>query len=460
MKNKLLKIGFLVASFSSVQVVWAQEKIALVIGNGIYDDKNLNLKNPVNDAKDMKAALEKVGFTVLYKENATAQDLDYYRDNFVSSLEKNKGSIGLFYYSGHGMQMDGVNYLIPADAKISRKVDLAIRGYNVGLIVGAMEEAENKANIVILDACRDNPLSKSVKSLSNTGKGLTNIDAQLGTLIAYATKSGSVANDNPIEKNSLYTKYLKQYLFQPGVRILDALTKVRNAVRKEEPLQTPSEENMLSDNEICLAGCDGSAVITQPTGTPPTISLISGADSVVKNKTYTIKFKATDTDGDLSKIDVQWGDGTANTSKAATNGATISFTHTYKFSGIQPLVASAIDKLNATSEFSKSVTVQEPVSVVKIPTVSNANASPSSIIYGNSITFNTKLNANLPTGYSVQIDYGNGLMQMNGSGASFSLSAKPIDLGSSLFTVGIYDNNGNLKSNQLTGNYSVSEPAP
>ena len=194
----------------------------------------------------------------------------------------------------------------------------------------------------------------------------------------------------------------------------------------------------------------------------PTVEFISGANSVVKNSSYTLKLKANDSDGNLNRVEVQWGDGSANDSKTATNGATLSFSHTYKFAGIQPLIATAFDDAEASSDdFTKSINVTEPASpTVKVPDVSTINISQSSIVQGNAATFSTTLKANLPSGYSVKINYGNGLNQMNGSGTSFNLTATPTSLGSGLFTVGVYDSKNVLKSNQLTGNFTVVEPAP
>ena len=277
---------------------------------------------------------------------------------------------------------------------------------------------------------------------------------------------------NQKERNGLYTKYLKNYLFQPGLTIENALKKVRQAVVKENPDQVPWENNSLI-GDVCLAGCESSPVVTTPKTTyAPLLSFVSGANSVNQNKSYTVQFKGTDTDGDLSKILIDWGDGSTITAKTAKNGEAVSFSHTYKFTGIYDLIATAVDKQNVESEtFSKEVQVKEvstptpvapvtPPVVIKVPDISNVNAAPSSIIQGNSITFNAKLSATLPAGYSVQIDYGKGLTKMNGSNTSFSFSATPTNLGSSLFTVGIYDSKNLLKSNQLTGNFSVSDPEP
>jgi hypothetical protein len=191
---------------------------------------------------------------------------------------------------------------------------------------------------------------------------------------------------------------------------------------------------------------------------PPTVEWISGSDSVSKTKTYTVKFKANDDDDNLARIEVNWGDGSATDSKSASSGATLSFSHIYKFSGVQEIIATAFDKLGASAEVSKSVTVITDTKTLKVPNVANVSVSPNSVTQGNSATFSARLSADLPTAYSVKINYGNGLIAMSGSGTSFSLSATPTDLGSGIFTVGIYDKN-TLKSNQLTGNFSVIAPS-
>ncbi len=482
MKNKFVTKPLIFLSalsfLSAPAFVMAKEsKVALVIGNSKY--AGAPLKNPVNDAKDMKTALEKAGFTVIYADDAGIDEMDEATNKFLNALDHN--SLGLFFYSGHGVQAGGVNYLIPVDAKITNESTLKRQSYDVNSLVVQLESIGNSSNILILDACRDNPYEQKAgtKSFANVSKGLAEIknEADSGLMIAYATASGKVASDNQKGKNGLYTKYLKQYLFQSGLTVEAALKKVRQAVVKENPDQIPWDNSSLID-DVCLGGCTSPIInpVTseQLTSSSPLLSFVSGANSVNQNKSYTVKFKGTDADGDLSKILVDWGDGSAITSKTAKENTALSLSHTYKFAGIYDLIATAIDKQNAESEtYSQEVQVKEvavppvtppivvspvtPPVVVKIPDISNANASPSSITQGSIITFNVKLSATLPNGYSVKIDYGSGLAQMKGSNTSFSLIVTPKNLGSSLFTVGIYDNSGNLKSNSMTGNYSVSE---
>ena len=169
-RTKTLILLSTLSLLSASELAMAKEnKVALVIGNKSY--KDVPLKNSVNDAKDMKTALEKAGFTVIYAIDANQKKMDEAREKFVNALTKD--SIGLFYYSGHGVQADGVNYLIPIDANIKSKVDLKYNAYDVNYFLDEMENAENPVNIVILDACRNNPY-KGVRSISG---GLANADA-------------------------------------------------------------------------------------------------------------------------------------------------------------------------------------------------------------------------------------------------------------------------------------------
>ena len=243
--------------------------------------------------------------------------------------------------------------------------------------------------------------------------------------------------------------YRYQHAFTVPTSIHDTPISFKIAVFDEND----EEQKRLDDSITILANVEPEPELNN---VAPTLSFVSGADSIVKNKTYTLKLNAKDDDGNLDRVEVTWGDGSANDSKTATNGATLTFSHTYKFAGIQNLIATAFDDAEASSDdFSKSITVTDSI----VPSVSTINATPNSITQGNAATFSTTLSASLPIGYSVKINYGNGLVKMNGSGTRFNLSAAPTSLGSGLYTVGIYDSKNVLKSNQLTGNFEVVEPA-
>ena len=161
-----------ISSFSS-----QDQKIALVIGNGDY--KSAPLKNPVNDAGDIADVLRKIRFTVILKINANQRSMENAIREFGKSLRK--GGVGLFYYAGHGIQVNNNNYLIPVDARIETESDVKYEAVDAGRVLGKMEDAGNKLNIVILDACRDNPFARSFRTST---QGLARMDSPIGSIIA------------------------------------------------------------------------------------------------------------------------------------------------------------------------------------------------------------------------------------------------------------------------------------
>ncbi|WP_421900625.1 caspase family protein [Maridesulfovibrio sp.] len=216
------------------------ERHALVIGNSAY--RNAPLKNPANDAKDVGNALRRLGFNVILVKNARLRDMEQAVDRFYSSLQK--GGVGLFYYAGHGMQVGGRNYLIPVDATIKSESDVRYECLDAGRILGKMEDAGNALNIVILDACRNNPFARSFRSAQ---RGLARMDAPTGSIVAYSTAPGSVAADGS-GRNGVYTKHLLQFLMQPGLDISDVFFYTRKGVVQETGGgQVPWESSSLVD---------------------------------------------------------------------------------------------------------------------------------------------------------------------------------------------------------------------
>jgi hypothetical protein len=203
-----------------------ERRIALVIGNSAYSSGPL--KNPVNDAADMAAALRRTGFTVTLKKDANLQEMVEAIEDFGNNLKK--GGVGLFYYAGHGVQVSGVNYLLPISARINKESDVRFQAVDAGRILAEMENANNSLNIVLLDACRDNPFGRTFR---NASRGLAIVtNAPTGTFISYSTGAGQVARDGT-GKNSPYTSAVLQYMQEPGVPITDVFIKVRQKLRKE-----------------------------------------------------------------------------------------------------------------------------------------------------------------------------------------------------------------------------------
>lgn len=202
-------------------------RIALIIGNAAYPKAPLD--NPVNDAYDMANVLKNLGFQAIVKTNADKKTMKTAVREFGQKLTK--GSVGVFYYSGHGLQSKGLNYLIPIHADIQDEADIEFETMEAYYVLRQMEQANNGVNLVILDACRDNPYKSYMKGSQN---GLARMDSPTGSLIAYATSPGTVAYGTGKQRNSIYTKHLLTVLqSMPTLSVTDLFIQVRNRVMQE-----------------------------------------------------------------------------------------------------------------------------------------------------------------------------------------------------------------------------------
>ena len=235
------------------------KRIALVIGNGEYRNAT-RLKNPPNDANDISAALKQLGFEVTSASNIGQREMKRLIREFGQRLRN--GGQGLFYFAGHGVQSGGRNFLIPVDADIQNEADVEDLGVDVNLVLNLMDEAGNGLNIVILDACRNNPFARSFRSATN---GLAQLDAPTGTLIAYATAPGRVASDGA-GRNGLYTEALLTHMRVPGLSAIDMFQEVRaQVVRETGGVQVPWEATSLV-GKFYFAG-ERAAPLTRPAAT-------------------------------------------------------------------------------------------------------------------------------------------------------------------------------------------------
>jgi uncharacterized caspase-like protein len=250
MKAIILRItlfSMFLYSLSSLSAFSATEpRTALVIGNSAYSSGPL--KNPVNDAADMAATLQRTGFTVILKKNAHLQEMEEAIENFGNNLKR--GGVGLFYFAGHGVQVNGVNYLLPIGAKINKESDVKYQAVDANKVLDEMASANNSLNIVMLDACRDNPFAKSFRSAS---RGLAIVSsAPTGTFISYSTGPGQVARDGE-GRNSPYTGALLQFMKEPGIPITDMFMKVRQKLRQKTG-QVPWELSSLEGKFYFVPG--------------------------------------------------------------------------------------------------------------------------------------------------------------------------------------------------------------
>jgi len=191
------------AALSFALAAAAEPRIALVIGNSEYASGPL--PNPANDAKLIGEALGGLGFEVISRRNADQTTMKRAIQDFGARLEKaGPSAVGLFYYAGHGVQLNGRNYLIPTAAHIEREGDVDIEAVSADWVIEQMRYARNRLNIVVLDACRNNPFARGMRSAD---RGLAVMDAPAGIMIAYSTAPGSVAADGD-SRNSPYTEAL------------------------------------------------------------------------------------------------------------------------------------------------------------------------------------------------------------------------------------------------------------
>ena len=222
---------------------WASTRVALVVGNGGYDPSNApKLPNPVNDARLMATSLESSGFEVRLVTDADQAAMKKAIKAFGKRLVQAGGdAVGLFYFAGHGVEGEGHNYLIPLGAEIDSEVDFHTDAVLMDWVLARMERAGNRLNVVILDACRNNPF----EGKRGASQGLAQMNAPSGTLIAYAAAPKQVAADGEGE-NSPYTAALAEALVVPGLKIEDVFKRVRVAVEEAtNGKQTPWENSSL-----------------------------------------------------------------------------------------------------------------------------------------------------------------------------------------------------------------------
>jgi len=224
-----------------------EERIALVIGNAAYRVDPLD--NPVNDARLIAKSLKQSGFSVSLQENLDRRGLVDALREFGNHLDEN--TIAVLYYAGHGLQLRDRNYLIPVDAEIRSEDEIPIAGVDLGFMLGRMSTARSRINIVILDACRNNPFSGKG---GPRAQGLAQMDAPVGTLLAYATAPGKLAADGS-GANSLYATHLARHLLTPGLPIEHVFKRVREGVvRETREQQIPWESSSLQGEFAFIPG--------------------------------------------------------------------------------------------------------------------------------------------------------------------------------------------------------------
>jgi formylglycine-generating enzyme required for sulfatase activity len=241
----------------------AETRLALVIGNGNYGAGIGQLANPPSDARLVTEALQSAGFGVTTVIDADQKTMKRAFADFGQALAAaGKDTVGLFYYAGHGVQVDGVNYLIPSGAEIHSQVDVEVEAVDTNWVLKQMEYAGNRMNIIILDACRNNPLPPGTRSLNN---GLARMDAPTGSFIAYSTAPGAVALDGA-GSNSPYSQALAAAIKNQNLPLELLFRQVRVAVMNQtENKQVPWDSSSLTGEFYFKAPGDASVAAASPT---------------------------------------------------------------------------------------------------------------------------------------------------------------------------------------------------
>lgn len=244
----------------------AQDRVALVIGNGKY--KSAPLANSVNDARAIAARLRDLGFNVIER-------LDLRKDQIPSTLSEFRkslvpGGVALFFYAGHGLQIKGVNYLPAVDADINVEDDVYMQSIDVNRVLDGLGDSKTRLNLLFLDACRNNPYARSFRSGVS---GLAKVDAPSGTLISFATRPGSTASDG-MSGHGVYTEQLLKVMDQPGLPIEQVLKQVGANVKKAtRNLQEPWMEGSIDGDFYFRPGARVESATGNVTVDPAAIEL-------------------------------------------------------------------------------------------------------------------------------------------------------------------------------------------
>lgn len=289
----------------AVALVWAamagpaaaEPRIALVIANADYDGSLAPLENPVNDGKLIAKKLKSVGFKVTLLTDAGQKEMKRAIKNFGEALgAAGPSATGLFYFAGHGLQVDGVNYLVPVSAAIDKEADVDLEAVAAESVLSQMEFAGAATNVVILDACRNNPLSRGFRSAT---RGLARMDAPNGSFVAYSTAPGDVAADGS-GKNSPFALALATEMVKPGQAIEETFRNVRAQVMTATGQQQVPWDSSSMVSPFYFSGDKASAQVAPATAAPATVAApVAAKPAVTDEPAVTTEVAAVDADRDF-----------------------------------------------------------------------------------------------------------------------------------------------------------------
>lgn len=249
---------------------------ALLIGISDYPNGG-KLKNPVNDANDMAEALEKLGFSTIKITDAVCEDIERGLNSFKDSLNSN--DVGLFYFAGHGMQIKGENYLNAVDTIFFDEISAKHSSFPINQVIDAMDSCSNATNIIILDACRNNPFTRSWSRSADQG-GLASVYTPRGTLIAFATSPGEIAKDG-VGRNGSYTEAILKHINTQDVPVEELFKRIRNTLYvMTSGSQTSWEHTSLSGDFYFNISLGRSVLIYKSTSVADSLYVLKPSDTV------------------------------------------------------------------------------------------------------------------------------------------------------------------------------------
>lgn len=258
----------------------ANRKVALVVGNSAYPKSPL--RNPVNDARAVTAALTGLGFQTQSALDLNLRLLERSINDFVARVQP--GDVAMFYYAGHGIQLEGENYIVPVDFDAKDEADAKYVSYSVSRMQERLEKAGARVVLIVLDACRNNPFQQTRSATG--GGGLAAMGSGKGTLIAFATAPGKTADDNPRGSNGLFTTHLVNAMRQPGLSVDQMFNRVREGVYNESNgRQVPwTVSSVIGD--LYLGAGEGASVVSGgnlPVPPPPVVQQPQASSAIVRN---------------------------------------------------------------------------------------------------------------------------------------------------------------------------------
>lgn len=401
----------------------AQKRVALVIGNAVYQGAPA-LRNPVNDARAMSNALNGLGFEVIEVTDATQKEMNRAITTFGSKL--NADTAALFFYAGHGLQVKGKNYIVPVDAQIDSESAVSTEAVSIDAVLDQLNVSP--VSIVILDACRNNPFERSFRKMGDGG--LAQMDAPKGSFIAYATAPGKTAADG-VGKNGLFTQELLKQINTPGLTLESVFKRVRSNVASQSgDAQMPWDSSSMTGEFYFKPSKDSQVPSLEPIPSPAHVK----SNEEIEQDSWESARNSNDIDA-IKEYIIQYPNG------RFVGQAKIIIATLKKSSGQTQQLTEAGQQQIQQAEAPKGFVSQGGLTWMPINSSRRYRYWAEANAYCNNTAINGQTGWRLPTKNELQALYASGAVQGQGWTLGNTWSSTPIGIGDhyivSLFSVGI-----------------------